>query len=104
MASITLKDLSLKDYRLTERVSRLKDAYFRALPEICIERPRLATLYSLKNGLFTKARISSLDKARLYRYVLENRLPLVRQARAYEKGMRPFEFADASLFAGSTTS
>lgn len=104
MAPITLKDLSLKDYNLTDRVSLLKDAYFRAMPEVCIERPRLITRYSLEKGLFNQALISILDKARLYRYVLENRTPIVRHGRAYEKGMRPFEFEDASLFAGSTTS
>jgi len=104
MAQVTLDDLSLRNYNLTPRVSRLKDIYFRALPEICIERPMLVTRFSLDNGLFTKKRISILDKARMYRHVLENRTPIVRHTRAYEKGMIPFEFRDGSLFAGSTTS
>jgi len=104
MTQITLNDLSLKDYNLTKRVSHLKDIYFRAMPEICIERPRLITHFSLKNDLFNQERISILDKARMYRYVLENRTPIVRHSKAYEKGMIPFEFEEASLFAGSTTS
>ena len=104
MPTITLHDISLKDYELTPRVSHLRDAYFRALPEICIERPELITRFSVTNGLFTKERISILEKARGYRDVLENRTPIVRHDRAFEKGMKPFEFKDSQLFAGSTTS
>jgi pyruvate formate-lyase/glycerol dehydratase family glycyl radical enzyme len=104
MADVTLRDISLKDYGLTPRVSNLKNIYFKAMPEICIERPRLVTRFSLENGLFEKERISILDKARLYRYVLERRAPMVRHGRAYEKGMKPFNFKEAPLFAGSTTS
>ncbi|NVL92717.1 MAG: hypothetical protein HWN71_06725 [Desulfobacterales bacterium] len=104
MPQIRLNDLSLKDYDLTERVSNLRRIYFRAMPEICIERPRLITRFSLENGLFDKDRISILDKARMYRYVLENRTPIVRHSKSYENGMRPFKFKEDPLFAGSTTS
>ncbi|NVL93560.1 MAG: hypothetical protein HWN71_11055, partial [Desulfobacterales bacterium] len=104
MPQITLNDPSLKGYNLTPRVSHLKDIYFRAMPEICIERPRLVTRFSLDNDLFNKEHISILDKARLYRFVLGERTPIVRHSRAYEKGMKPFEFKEAPLFAGSTTS
>ncbi|MGD8504203.1 MAG: pyruvate formate lyase family protein, partial [Syntrophobacterales bacterium] len=104
MAEITLKDLSLRDYELTKRVSHLRKNYFRALPQICVERPRLVTRFSLENGLFEQERISILDKAKMYRKVLENRKPIVRHARGYEKGMKPFTLEEASLFAGSTTS
>jgi pyruvate formate-lyase/glycerol dehydratase family glycyl radical enzyme len=104
MAQVMLRDMSLKDYGLTPRVSRLKEIYFRAMPEICIERPRMVTRFSRENGLFEKERISILDKARLYRSVLENRAPIVRHSRAYEKGMKAFKFKEAPLFAGSTTS
>ena len=104
MAQITLNDISLKDYNLTERTSHLKNIYFRAIPEICIERPGLITRFHLDKGLFKKQRISILEKARAYRFVLENRTPVVRHSRAYEKGMKPFKFKDISLFAGSTTS
>ena len=92
MPKITLSDISLKGYNLTERVSNLRKIYFRAMPEICIERPRLITRFSLENGLFDQERISILDKARLYRYVLENRAPIVYHSNSYEKGMKPFEF------------
>ena len=104
MPQITLSDLSLKDYELTPRVSHLKDIYFRAMPEICIERPRLITRFSLENGLFDQERISVLDKARMYRYVLERRDPIIHHSTSYEKGMKPFEFKEHSLLAGSTTS
>jgi formate C-acetyltransferase len=103
MASIRLQDISLRDYGLTERVRQLRSNYFRALPEICVERPRLVTRYSLEHGLFNRNRISILDKAKLYRYVLENRTPIVRHTKGYEKGMKLFEFKEPTLFAGSTT-
>lgn len=104
MAKITLNDISLNDYGLTDRVQQLRKNYFRAMPELCIERPRLITQHSLEHGLFEKDRISILDKAKLYRYVLENRTPIVRHTKGYEKGMKLFEFKEPTLFAGSTTS
>ena len=104
MSQITLSDLSLKDYNLPRRVSYLKDIYFKAMPEMCIERPRLVTEFHQKNGLFDKERISILDKARTYKYVLENRTSIVRHTKSYRKGMIPFDINDTSLFAGSTTS
>ncbi|MGR3310727.1 MAG: hypothetical protein ACUZ77_08115 [Candidatus Brocadiales bacterium] len=73
MAKITLDDLSLKKYKLTQRVQDLKDSYFKALPEVCIERPRLLTRYCLQKGLLEKEKISILDKAKTYRYILEER-------------------------------
>lgn len=104
MPEITFKDLSLKEYSLTKRAKDLKDAYFKAMPEICVERPRLVTQFSLKAGFFKKGKITILDKARLYRYALSNRKPIVWNNKSYKKGMIPFEFNDNSLFAGSTTS
>lgn len=104
MAHITLSDLSLKNHELTQRVSRLRKYYFDALPEMCVERPYMVTRYSLENGLLNKAKVSILDKAKLYRHVLENRTPIVWHNKGYKKGMVPFEFEDTSLFAGSTTS
>jgi len=104
MASITLKSVSLEDYRFSERVQNLKDIYFRALPEICTERSVLITRYHVENGLLNKERISILDKAKAYKYVLENRAPIVSNTKAYEKGMKPFPIVENSLFAGSTTS
>jgi formate C-acetyltransferase len=104
MPQVTLNDPSPKGCNLTPRVIHLKGIYFRAMPEICIERPQLITRFSLENGLFNQKRISILDKARMYRYVLEKRTPIARHSNGYEKGMKPFEFKEAPLFAGSTTS
>ena len=104
MAQIPLNDLSPKDCDLTERVSDLRKNYFRAVPEICIERPSLITCYHESHGLFSKKPISILDKAKAYRYVLEKRTAIVNHTRAYEKGMKPFKVKEKTLFAGSTTS
>jgi formate C-acetyltransferase len=111
MPEIKLPDISLKDCGLTERVSHLRDIYFRAMPEMCIERPRLITRFALDNGLFNQERISILDKAKTYRYVLEKRSTIVRHSRACErnasgKKLTTFELENRhlSLFAGSTTS
>jgi len=104
MPQITLSDISLKDYKLTDRVEGLKKAYFKAAPEICTERPRLITQYSLENGLLNKDKISIIEKAKTYRYVLENREPVVWHSGGFDKNMNHFDFEDRSPFAGSTTS
>ena len=111
MLKITLKDPSLKSkkYDLTPRVQKLKDAYFRAMPEICVERPLRVTNESHAMGLFDKDKISILDKARLYRKVLEEKEPIITQRIAYEKGKgrgkpKKFHIRGDSLFAGATTS
>ncbi len=104
---VAIRDLSLEKYDLTKRVSYLKDIYFRAMPEICIERPRIITKFHENSGLFKKKSITILDKARAYRDVLERRTPIVRHSCSYEKGvkkMKRFKFKEAPLFAGSTTS
>ena len=54
MPEIKLPDISLED---CERVSHLRDIYFRAMPEMCIERPRLITRFALDNGLFNQERM-----------------------------------------------
>lgn len=104
MSIVTLTDLSLVEHRRTPRVERLRDAYFEAIPEVCVERARLITQYSAENGLFEKERLTSLDKARLYRHVLVHRAPIVWHTHAHAKGPAAFPFEDRSLFAGSTTS
>jgi uncharacterized protein (DUF362 family) len=109
MAPVPLPDTSLKGIDLTPRVRHLKDIYFRALPEICTERADLITKFSLANNLFKQRQISILDKAKLYRYVLENRKAIVRHTQGYERGQKgeepqEFPFKDTQLFAGSTTS
>jgi pyruvate formate-lyase/glycerol dehydratase family glycyl radical enzyme len=107
----TLEDISLKEFELTPRefprVFELRGIYMRARPEICIERADLVTKFSREHGLFKEDRISILDKARLYRHVLETRSAIVRHSQGYEsngKGMEIFRFKDSQLFAGSTTS
>jgi hypothetical protein len=50
MPEIKLPDISLEDCDLTERVSHLRDIYFRAVPEMCIERPLLITRFALDSG------------------------------------------------------
>jgi len=111
MPTITLSDLSLEEYGLSPRVTDLRNAYFRAMPEVCVERALLVTRASMDLGLFRKSRITCLDKAKVYRRVLEQRTAVVRHRCAVEKGekrkedgMTPFTFQDRSLFAGSTTS
>ncbi len=101
---VTLTDLTLVDQKRSPRVEALRAAYFRAVPEICTERPRLLTRYSLDKGLFDKPVISPLDKARLYRYVLTRRKPIVHQDHGVDRTMSAFPVQARSLFAGSTTS
>jgi pyruvate formate-lyase/glycerol dehydratase family glycyl radical enzyme len=105
------KDRPCEKIRLTGRVAKLREDYFRAVPEICIERPNLITQFSLRHTLFNQERISILDKAKTYRHVLEGRKPIVRHSMACEKDEREgklkiFELKNShlSLFAGSTTS
>ncbi len=88
----------------TSPLMELKRAYFKALPEVCVERPHLVTEYHKKYELLGKERISVLEKAKVYRDVLENREPVVRHVSARGQGMKPFVVADSSPFAGSTTS
>lgn len=109
MSAKILEQLSEDSCKLTRRVELLRDAYFKAMPEVCAERPELVTEFYLENGLFNQDHISILDKARLYRYVLGNRKAIIFNRKAYqrqENGREPkaFEFTDDNLFAGSTTS
>lgn len=101
------RDLSLKSCELTEDVEKLRKAYVKAVPEICIERAKYVTKFSIENGLFEREKITILDKARMYRKVLENRKAIVRHSRGYKYtpyGLKSFDFLDTSPFAGSTTS
>ncbi len=108
MAGQSNVDQALKGLELTSRVARLRDTYFQAMPEVCIERPFLITKYCRNNNLFGKETIGVFEKAKIYRYVLENRTPVVRHdnifvSKGAGKKMRPLPIADDSLFAGSTT-
>ncbi len=116
MPEILVSDPSLKDVHISQfgGLAKLTDAYFKAVPQVCIERPLLVTQFHRESGLFKKNRISILDKARAYRYVLERRTPVVKHRVAYMKtgtggnGEEPrleeFKVSDCSPFAGSTTS
>ncbi len=105
--SVTIQDLSLSEIQLGPELDALRDAYFKAVPDICIERASLITKYSLGAGLFQRGRITALDKARLYRRVLETRRPIVWHTSAHTRGddgLVRFPVDDTSPFAGSTTS
>lgn len=111
MSAITLPDISLKDVHRTERVSALRKNYFGATPEMCVERPQLVTQFAVEHRLFDQDRITILDKARTYRYVLEHRSVDIVHDKAFRKGTpdaAPTYFdldnRHLSLFAGSTTS
>lgn len=103
-ARITLPDPSLAGCARSDRVERLRRAYFDACPEICIERPRLVTQFHRELGLFDQPRISPLQKARVYRRVLETREPIVWHTTARRRSGESFALDADSLFAGSTTS
>ncbi|MCX5874263.1 MAG: hypothetical protein NTY51_13675, partial [Deltaproteobacteria bacterium] len=106
MNRVTLGDVSLRGISLGQYddLRTLRKAYFRAVPEICIERPRLVTDYHVEKGLLDQPRISILDKARVYRKVLEERIPIVSHSFARDHDMQQFPVDDKSPFAGSTTS
>lgn len=74
------------------------------MPEVCLERTRLVTRYHLAHGLLNQRRITVLDKAKVYHFVLANRIPIVWQHQAMGQGGKPFTIPAHSLFAGSTTS
>lgn len=100
---------NLNQYHLSSRVVQLRKAYFKAMPEICVERPYLITKYYRSNNLFEKDHVSILDKAQMYRYVLENKTPVISHQYGYEsqgsgKAMRRFACKENSLLIGSTTS
>jgi pyruvate formate-lyase/glycerol dehydratase family glycyl radical enzyme len=93
--------------QLSPVVQQMRRAYFDAVPEICTERALLITRFSREARLFGGRPISVLDKAKLYRRVLEARRPVVWHRRAYclrNGAMEAFEFDDRSPFAGATTS
>ncbi|NIP22562.1 MAG: hypothetical protein GWO38_01805 [Phycisphaerae bacterium] len=47
MREIKLPDISLEGCGLMERILHLRDIYFRAIPDMCIERPRLIIRFAL---------------------------------------------------------
>ncbi|MHC4248114.1 MAG: hypothetical protein ACYS9X_03205, partial [Planctomycetota bacterium] len=107
MSPVTITDVSLKNCVLSPQIKAMRDAYFRAVPEICTERATLVTNHSLAAGLLKQDRISPLEKAMLYRKVLEERKVVVWHSKAWQRvsgQMQDFPVNDRSPFAGSTTS
>ena len=109
MSKVTLPNPSLKDISLElyPELEKLKKAHFKAAPEMCVERSNLITKYHLDNDLFSQEKISVLDKAKAYRYVMRNRRPVVRNTSARDKNdkdLKKFRIKVISPFAGSTTS
>lgn len=104
---IATQEVPLQEVKLAPALRALREAYFQAIPEVCVERPRLITKFSVEAGLFERERITALEKARLYRRVLQHRTPVVWHKQGHKRtvtGLEEFSFDDSSPFAGSTTS
>ena len=104
---VSIRDLSLPEVKLGPELQSLREAYFRAMPEVCVERVSFIMKFSVEVGLFVCDRIAPLEKARLYRKVLEHRRPVVWHSKGHTRtasGPQEFSFVDSSPFAGSTTS
>lgn len=88
MAMVTIQDLSLGEITLESlpRLKRLRELHFKTKPEICLELPRLTTYYM--KHLDNKEDSPELRAGRLYKYILENKKPVI---------------ADDNLLAGTTT-
>lgn len=96
----------LEELELTPRMARLRDLQLRAMPEVCIERPRLLTRFAMERSLLGKPSVSVLEQARLLRSVLESRAPVVAHAsaRLEQGGEIDLRREPLPLFAGSSTS
>jgi len=106
---------TLRHCTLAGALKQQRDDYVRAMPEVDVERPRHVTLLHDKAKLLGREvkGIGILDKARIYRRILEERTPVVRHRMAWEAGRikgalreapQSFAVSDRSPFAGSTTS
>jgi pyruvate-formate lyase len=105
-----------KDYRdsiwepgVNSPLRKLRKEYFAAIPEVCIERPRLVTQYHVEEGLLGEDEITILQKAKAYRTVLKERDAIVRHTKVCKQNpdtrdLELHELEDTSPFAGSTTS
>lgn len=103
MPRVTFDDLSLTQVHITDRVSSLKASHFAVMPELCVERAWLVTTISRELGHFQKSRLTSLDKAQLYRAALERRRVSAPAKTARASAHRSIEVDNCSLFLGSTT-
>ena len=88
MSKVTLGDLSLRDVSLDKlpRLKELREQHFASHPEICIELPKLMTLY--RKTLDNPDDSPELRAGKCLKYILENKLPVIE---------------DNSLLAGTTT-
>ncbi|HOT43935.1 MAG TPA: pyruvate formate lyase family protein [Spirochaetota bacterium] len=80
-----LEDQFLPEYSLADfpRLKKFLDIHFTAKPEICHERPQLMTRWFRENG-FEKKKDGTdwspeLRQAHAYRYLMENRKPIIRK-------------------------
>ncbi len=89
MASVTISDLSLKEFTLDKlsRLKKLRELHFETKPQICIELPGLMTDYMKR--LDNKEDSPVLRAGKMYKFILENKKPLI---------------PDENLLAGTTTS
>jgi hypothetical protein len=71
--SCTCRISRLRNTGLRQGSPPSRDAYFRAMPEVCVERARLVTQASTRPRPFRQIAHHVLDKAKLYRRVLEKR-------------------------------
>ncbi len=97
-----IEDTHLKNLTFDKlpRLKRLRERHFASRPEICVELPRLITRYMKQtdgrddilalgiDGVVKRAGENSRRTAQMYKYVLENKSPVIE---------------DENLLAGTTT-
>ena len=88
----------------TSMVEELRKAYFEAVPEVCAERAQLVTEEHDQRALFDAAKITSLDKAQVYRSVLMRKDTKIWDYYCRKKDGSSHRILAQSLFVGSTTS
>jgi len=75
-----LSGYSLEDF---PRLARFLDIHFTVKPEVCCERARLMTDWFVENGFETdhagNPHVPELRQARAYKYMMENRAPIIRK-------------------------
>lgn len=80
-----LDDPYLPEYKLDDfpRLKAFLDVHFQVKPELCSERPKLLTEWYMKNGFEVDANgkpwIPELRQAYAFRYLMENRKPIIRK-------------------------
>ncbi len=80
-----LADPYLSDYSLADfpRIGSFLDIHFTVTAEVCPERPKLVTDWFKQNGFETDGNgdpwMPELRQARAFRYLMENRKPIIRK-------------------------